>query len=518
MAVSQRDEKEAPTDETVESIETSDTETVTSAQDILPDTVNAKYTEDDYARVLKKIDRLLLPLMWLCNGTQQADKAAISTQVTFGMQSDTKLVGQQFSWLMTAFYLAYLVGEAPGNYLMQRFNVNKTLFICMFCWGVVVLCTAFVQDFAQLVALRSLQGLLECTISPSFLLITASFYVSREHTMRSIVWGTAASGMGIIAQLVMYGIGSAAQKHQSSFGPWRWISIFLGSWTILLSFFALLFVGTANEVRWLSKEEKHIVATRVANNQTGSDSHQNHAWRWDQVQDAIEDPQTYFFFFTVISVAIPVGGTVTFGNLIYGSFGFTNLEAIVKGTIPFDLLTVSWYLFVGVSTLKKPQSRFFFMIASTIPPFAGMLALALLPKEGMLWTRWGLYLMTATGRLPGLLIWTLLPSNIAGRTKKSVTSAVIFIAYCTGNAIGAQVFRAEWAPRYIPAIIICGVMYAVACVLFITWRLYYVTQNKRRAKRVAEMGMTPEQSEYQGKINGESGMTDWQNIHFRYNL
>ncbi|UKZ47994.1 hypothetical protein TrVGV298_002230 [Trichoderma virens] len=343
MAVSQRDEKEAPTDETVESIETSDTETVTSAQDILPDTVNAKYTEDDYARVLKKIDRLLLPLMWLCNGTQQADKAAISTQVTFGMQSDTKLVGQQFSWLMTAFYLAYLVGEAPGNYLMQRFNVNKTLFI-------------------------------------------------------------------------------------------------------------------SNEVRWLSKEEKHIVATRVANNQTGSDSHQNHAWRWDQVQDAIEDPQTYFFFFTVISVAIPVGGTVTFGNLIYGSFGFTNLEAIVKGTIPFDLLTVSWYLFVGVSTLKKPQSRFFFMIASTIPPFAGMLALALLPKEGMLWTRWGLYLMTATGRLPGLLIWTLLPSNIAGRTKKSVTSAVIFIAYCTGNAIGAQVFRAEWAPRYIPAIIICGVI------------------------------------------------------------
>lgn len=159
---------------------------------------------------------------------------------------------------------------------MQRFSVNKTLFICMFCWGVVVLCIAFVQDFAQIVALRALQGLFECTISPAFLLITASFYISQEHPMRSIIWTTANSGFDIIAQLVMYGIGNAAKRHKSTFGSWRWISIFLGSWTILLSFVALFFVGTPNEVRWLSKKEKHIIATRVANNQTGSDGH--HSW------------------------------------------------------------------------------------------------------------------------------------------------------------------------------------------------------------------------------------------------
>lgn len=115
------------------------------------------------------------------------------------------------------------------------------------------------------------------------------------------------------------------------------------------------------------------------------------------------------------------------------------------------------------------------MVASTIPAFVGMLALGLLPKDGLLWTRWGLYLMTVTGRLPGLMIWTLLPSNVAGRTKKSVTGAVIFIAYCIGNAIGAQTFRAEWAPRYVPSIIICGIMYATECVLFIIWRFYCKT-------------------------------------------
>ncbi|KAK4064193.1 uncharacterized protein Triagg1_9172 [Trichoderma aggressivum f. europaeum] len=153
------DEKQAPPDESTMVTEIVDMHAVTRAQDSILDTVNAKYTKDEYKCVLKKIDRILLPLMWLCYGTQQADKTAVSTQATFGMINDMGLAGQQLSWLTTAFYIAYFVGETPGNYLMQRFSVNKTLFICMFCWSVVVLCIAFVQDFAQVAALRSLQGL-----------------------------------------------------------------------------------------------------------------------------------------------------------------------------------------------------------------------------------------------------------------------------------------------------------------------------------------------------------------------
>lgn len=66
-------------------------------QDIVLNTVNATYTEVDYKRVLQKVDRVLLPFMWLCCGIQQADKTSLSTQATFGLLSDTKLVGQQFS-------------------------------------------------------------------------------------------------------------------------------------------------------------------------------------------------------------------------------------------------------------------------------------------------------------------------------------------------------------------------------------------------------------------------------------
>jgi hypothetical protein len=38
---------------------------------------------------------------------------------------------------------------------------------------------------------------------------------------------------------------------------------------------------------------------------------------------------------------------------------------------------------------------------SVIPAFAGMLALALLPREGLLWTRWGCYFITIIGNVAG---------------------------------------------------------------------------------------------------------------------
>lgn len=69
-------------------------------EDLVYDTVNAaegQYSAADYKRVLRKIDLILLPLMWVCYGTQQADKTSVSAQSTFGMRTDTHLVGQQYS-------------------------------------------------------------------------------------------------------------------------------------------------------------------------------------------------------------------------------------------------------------------------------------------------------------------------------------------------------------------------------------------------------------------------------------
>ena len=45
-----------------------------------------EYSEEDYKKLRRKIDRYLLPLMWLCYGIQQTDKTSLGTQATFGLR------------------------------------------------------------------------------------------------------------------------------------------------------------------------------------------------------------------------------------------------------------------------------------------------------------------------------------------------------------------------------------------------------------------------------------------------
>ncbi|KAF2765001.1 MFS general substrate transporter [Teratosphaeria nubilosa] len=185
--------------------------------------------------------------MWFCYGVQQTDKTATGTQAIFGLREDTHLHGQQYSWLTTIFYITYLCGEFPSNFLLQRWALGRTLSIYMLCWSICGICIAAAKNWNQLMALRGLQGFFECTISPGFILIVGTWYRTEEHSARALFWQSANAGFGIISSLVMYGIGVHAEKH-GGLDPWRCISLFLGSATIALALVCFALLGSPKEV------------------------------------------------------------------------------------------------------------------------------------------------------------------------------------------------------------------------------------------------------------------------------
>ncbi|ORY23677.1 major facilitator superfamily domain-containing protein [Naematelia encephala] len=454
------------------------------------------YTKAEFDRLLWKIDLIL----WICGGVQQADKTSISTQATFGLRTDTHLVGQQYSWLSTVFYLTYLVCEFPGNIILQRFNVGRALGCFMFAWGIIVLCVAFAKNFADLMVLRALQGAAECTISPGLLIITGSWYTKREHPV----------SFGAIAALINYGVGTHAKNHPGGLAAWKGISLFLGSLTIVLSVVVFFVLGTPREVPWLNERERKMAIARTVANQTGSDRAKHEKFKWNQFRNAFKDPQTYFFFFITVTCQMPNGGVTTFGNLVYTSFGFSALDTLVKGTIPQSLVSVAHFIVVGLVCLRWPKTRFICTLLSIIPAFVGMLCLGLIKTTPRIF-KWGLFLMTVTGNI-------LLASNVAGRTKKSVTATILFVAYCTGNAIGAQLFQAKDAPRYIPALIACACLFGVEFVGLVLWRYYYIFKNAQRDRRAAALGLTETDIEHLGRLAAEADTDDYENEHFRYSI
>lgn len=219
-----------------------------------------------------------------------------------------------------------------------------------------MLCLAFAKNFTDLMIIRTLQGFAECTTYPALLIMTASWYTTREHAMRLVIWGTANAGMDVLTSLINYGIGMRAVQDRTGLAPWKGISIFLGSLTILMSVVVFFIFSTPRDCRWLSAQERRMAQARIVSSQTGSDA-QKRYWDWNQVQITFKDPQTYFFFFISIINSIPNGGLTSFGNLVYVSFGFSSLGTIVKGTIPRQLLSIVWFVIAGYITLQKPGLR-----------------------------------------------------------------------------------------------------------------------------------------------------------------
>ncbi|KAL7409820.1 MFS general substrate transporter [Mrakia frigida] len=516
------------------------------------------YTEEEYARLVKKIDRYLLPLM-----IQQSDKTSLGTQALFGMREQTGLVGQQYSWLTTIFYLTYLFSEFPSNFIMQRYPLGKTLATYMIIWGVIVGCVSACHNFTELMVVRGLQGVFESSISPGFLLVIGAWYQTREHPSRSLFFQSANAGYGVIVDLCMYGIGSKAAKNPDGFPAWRAIGLFLGGSTVLAAGVCFVFLGTPKEVWWLTEEEKRMASARIVRNKTGSDRVQGQKFKMEQAREALRDPVTWFSFLNVFIASIPNGGITTFGSVIIQSLGFDSLQVILLG-IPRSVLSVIWFTIAGVVTSRVPNVRFFFMMASVVPCFIGMLVMGLLPlTPATKWTkyetfsilslrstrrpvpdpppfpspsldllplpsllvspsstlsRWGGLVLSVPAALSVFMAWSFLSSNVAGKTKKTVVSSITFIGYCAGNMIGAQVFQAKDAPQYLSGLIVCAAAFCAQFFVIVAWRQWYVRKNRIRNEAAIASGVSEEERERMGRELGELDTTDGNNPHFRYTL
>ncbi|KAF5014473.1 hypothetical protein F66182_14525, partial [Fusarium sp. NRRL 66182] len=119
------------------------------------------YDSAEARKVVWKIDLFLLPLLAVTYVIQFLDKSCVSYAALWGMRTDAHLVGDQYSWLTTIFYLGYMAGELPSNILFQRFDIARTCGIFITLWGVVLLCMTAANDFAGLLTARLFLGILE---------------------------------------------------------------------------------------------------------------------------------------------------------------------------------------------------------------------------------------------------------------------------------------------------------------------------------------------------------------------
>jgi MFS family permease len=438
--------------------------------------------------LVRKVDLVLLPLLAGTYMLQYIDKSALAYSAVFDLLTSTHMSSNQYSWLASIFYFAYLVAEYPWNMLAQKTRLAKVVSGNVVGWGSMLMITAACSNFTGMAICRFLLGIFEAPITPCFMMIVSMWYTRAQQPFRAGVFYSC-NGLGaMVGGILTYGIGQI-----ETIAVWRAIFLILGGITVAWG--VVMFLLLPDDVisaKRFSLEEKALL---IGRNRLGRTGVMNHQIKWYQIREALVDPQVWIlFFFTLFNETIN-GGIANFSKLIVKGLTHDPLITVALG-IPQGAFQLFWILSGTFIASRVRNFRTIVMIMYLVPTIIGVCLLWKLPHEthkvGVLF---GYYLSGAY--VCSLVLALQMPAtNLGGYTKRSTGVALVFFAYCAGNVIGPHAFLSKEAPIYQTG---CKLMLACAAAqaaLAICLRLLLVRRNKQRGAALGNGQPVADMSEY----------------------
>ncbi|KAL4907220.1 hypothetical protein BDW74DRAFT_189742 [Aspergillus multicolor] len=467
------------------------------------------YTPEEERKVIRKLDFALIPIMGLVYCMQYMDKIALSQATLLNMREDLNLHGQEYSWASTIFYFGYFAWSWISSYLMVRLPLGKYIGVTVLVWAAVLMCHAATHNFGSLMTVRFFLGVGEAAIGPGFALVIGMFYKREEQPARQAAWFLGNAISNLISGLIAYGIGNV---HITTITNWQLLFLVLGTITAALAVPIFLIIPSKpQKAIFLNKTERAIALQRTLKNKTGVND--TGRWRWDHALLTFKDPQTWLFFLYSVSTNLCNGGITSFSGIIINGFGYGRVRSLLMQMPSGASQLVFIFLTTGIATYFK-NTRCACMIFNTCAGLSGMIMVWKLDDAHAEARVAGLALTSAfAANMP--LSMSLISSNVAGFTKRSLTSAMMFIGYCVGNIAGPQFFYEREEPDY-PTGMTAAVSGLSLGVFFIILLLvYYSWENRRRDRLYGPPGQFTESEEV---AEGLSNKTDLEIPSFRYIL
>lgn len=464
-------------------------------------------TKEQNKKIRLKVDLIVLPFMCIMYAVQFMDRSTLGYSAIMGIREDIgPMVGTMYSWLTTAFYIAYLFWAFPGSWTLQRFPLTKMVCLYVFLWGFDLAMHAAVFNYAGIMVCRIFLGILEAPLLPGLSLICNNFYHKSE-MFRRMTFIYAATGIGnILGAACAYGI----QKDSDHFAleSWRALFLILGLITMALGVSAALVIpDIPTKAWWFTEEEKLLTVERIRENEQGFGTKE---FKWYQVKEAFLEPRAYIYAMLALCIEIPNSGITSYGSiLLRDDFGFDTTKALLMKapTGVVQLVGLSCVGFLNSRNLIKHP-----LIAAAVGLCCGLVGGCLLcfcpNKYGALA---GFYLI---GFSPIAMITALsgLSTDVAGRTKKVICNGIYLVGFCFSSAVGPQTFVPSEAPTYHTAKY-CLVGFYIGGIFFILLLAFYNwNANRLRDKEREALG-----DAYKKVENSEfRDLTDRENRDFRY--
>ncbi|KAI1500728.1 permease of the major facilitator superfamily [Biscogniauxia marginata] len=439
-------------------------------------------TEDDGVlerRLRLKIDLRLCTIAGILCSLNLLDSGVISSASVTSMPSDLGLTGNRFSISIFIFTISSIVFQLPSTLAVRTFGPRLWFAFITFCFGLITLCTAFIQTWQQMIALRVLLGMAMSGIYPGLTYLISTWYPRREQQTRFAFLQTGEVIILATGSIVNFGLNQL--NGRGGIAGWRYMFLVQGVISMVIGcvtyFWIVDFPENAHRSFWfLTEKEQKLAVARI--NADRKDVEPD-LFTWGKVFVHAKDPKIYgfacmFFLLNLVSTSLSYFLPIILQN----GMGFSENQSILLSAPPYYYAVIPVLLssFVG----DKYRLRGPVIIFNCICLIVGFCMLGFTDQVTVRYV--GTYLATGAYVSNWAALSTYQANNVAGQWKRAFTAAAVTAMNGAGGIAGSFIVRSQEAPRYITAVWVSIGSHILIIAIVCGFSLYFASANRRAAK------------------------------------
>ncbi|KAL4881369.1 major facilitator superfamily domain-containing protein [Aspergillus karnatakaensis] len=439
------------------------------AEHVSADELLAQYTPEEKTKAFRKLDWNLIPLLGVLYMLSYIDRGNIGNAYTAGMGEDWGITSSHYSWIITAYYIAYI---AFHWFILLWKVVSLPLWVAImtFGWGAASILQAATSSLAGMLALRCLIGLFEAGFAPGVALFLSFFYHRSEMGFRYGLFISFSPIANCFASALAYGIVQA----KTSLAEWQLLFIIEGIPTILMAPVAYMFLPKGpGECRFLTERENEIIRLRAL---MARGVEEKGKLDFKQVFAAFYDYKNYFQAIIIFCLNAAFAALPAFLPTIIKDIGYSSIHAQGLSAPPY---LAAYFICLGISFMSdRVGNRSYFLSALSSVGAIGYLVQALVKTNGV---RYFATYLICGGVFPAVaLTFTWVTDNQGSASKRGAGLVIFGMIGQTGSIAGSRFFPKEEGPFYVKGMAISAGLLFFAALVAQSLRFLMSRENKRR--------------------------------------
>ncbi|KAJ9603363.1 hypothetical protein H2200_012141 [Cladophialophora chaetospira] len=299
-----------------------------------------KKTDPEEIKLVKKLDRWIMPTLWIMYWLNYLDRNAIALARLNDMEEDLGLSSTQYQTCVSILFVGYLLGQIPSNMLLTRVRPSYYMSFFMALWAVVSTLTALSKNYTGLLLTRFFLGVTEAPYYPGALFMLSIFYTRKEIATRISILYTGNILATAFAGLIALGIFELDGK--AGVAGWRWLFICQGIATFIVALGAAFTLPDHPlSTRWLTEAERQLAHDRIERDTVGGKAGTS---SFAGLKEAARDPKLWLFAF-MQHMHLAANGFKNFFPTAVKTLGFNQTITLVLTCPPYliaGIISIAW--------------------------------------------------------------------------------------------------------------------------------------------------------------------------------